>query len=210
MSINVEIFKNINITTPYDRIYSRLGYVWGKTKVNPQQQADLEKSIKQARDFIDLIAAAAIVKIEGVNGSKIEFEHNFVLKSNGLKKLLIGCTHALFMGATSGEEIVAQIEKNSRAADVTKAVIFDAVASEITDLALNWVVNYYNNLLRRENKTLTPQRFSAGYGDLGIENQEIFTDILKMPDLGVRITDTFLLIPEKSVTAVCGIKNIEN
>jgi cobalamin-dependent methionine synthase I len=48
-------------------------------------------------------------------------------------------------------------------------------------------------------------RYSAGYGDLALENQRQIHRLLGMELLGVSLTDHSVLVPEKSVTAISGI-----
>ncbi|MFH1238699.1 MAG: methionine synthase, partial [bacterium] len=108
----------------------------------------------------------------------------------------------------AGSKIMTAIRTNSASKDVTQAVIFDATASEIVDEALNWIIDYLNRELRRENKYLTRKRFSAGYADFALSNQEIIYKTLQMKKLGVTLTKNYIMNPEKSVTAITGIKAI--
>lgn len=51
----------------------------------------------------------------------------------------------------------------------------DAVASEMADAALDWIMDYINRQLRREGRHLLPRRFFAGYADFALDNQaELF------------------------------------
>lgn len=52
-------------------------------------------------------------------------------------------------------------------------------------------------------------RYSPGYGDLPLTNQKIIFDILNLERLGLRITERFMLVPEKSVIAIAGVEGIE-
>ena len=79
----------------------------------------------------------------------------------------------------------------------------------MADSAFDWIITYYNRELRREDKSLDDKRYSAGYGDFNLENQKIIYDLLGLKKIGVDITDTFVLIPEKSVTAMVGIKEVK-
>jgi hypothetical protein len=88
---------------------------------------------------------------------------------------------------------------------VTRAVVLDAAASEIVDAALDWIMAYCNQGLRREGKMLMNTRYSAGYGDLALDSQRAFYRLLGLERLGVSMTDTCILVPEKSVTAVTGV-----
>jgi cobalamin-dependent methionine synthase I len=118
-----------------------------------------------------------------------------------------GCNEALWCAATAGSGIAHQIHESEKN-NLTRAVIFDAVASEMTDSALDWIVDYVNGVLRRENKQLTSKRISCGYADFDITYQKTIYEMLKLKILGIEITETCMLVPEKSVTAVLGIRDI--
>ena len=100
------------------------------------------------------------------------------------------------------------IRQDTAADNLTRAVVLDATASEMVDAALDWMESLFGRELRRESRQLTKSRFSCGYGDLALENQRLFYDLLEMKQLGVELTETLILVPEKTVTAVAGIEPI--
>ena len=58
----------------------------------------------------------------------------------------------------------------------------------------------------REGKELCP-RYSPGYGDFALENQKgIFNLLSPSKYTGLTLKDNMIMVPEKSVTAVIGIK----
>lgn len=204
-----EKFEPIIVDLPLREIYSRLGYVNGKTQLSDKQQKQINSYIKQAESLVELKGAAITLDINRINQQSIYLSNDIILNSKSLAKLLVKSSQGLFIGATAGAAIIKAIEENSlNDGDMTQAVVFDAVASEMTDAALDWMVNFYNRNLRRENKILTKRRFSAGYGDFKLDYQKVFFEVLNLKDLGVEITENFLLLPEKSVTAVAGIQQI--
>ena len=112
------------------------------------------------------------------------------------------------MGATAGSEVMAAIAGEATGDRLTRGVVLDAVASEMVDASLDWIMSYFRRELRRENKTLTEKRYSAGYGDFLLENQGVLFRLLELDRIGVAITDNFILIPEKSVTAIAGVRGV--
>ncbi len=199
------VFKNINISVPYKEIYRRLGYRENITSVSPKQKKEIEDYIAEALSCISLKGTGMRLAISGKYTDKIVLENGTVFKSSGLAKMLQSSSGILLIAATCGNKIMSSIKKNSLGKNVTKAVVFDAVASEMTDSALDWIIGYFRNQLRREGKNITSRRFSCGYGDFVLQNQKIMHKILKLKSLGVKLSKTFILIPEKSVTAVAGI-----
>jgi len=54
------------------------------------------------------------------------------------------------------------------------------------------------------------RRFSPGYCDWNVKQQEILFRILKDDTAGVSLTDECLMVPRKSVSGIIGIGDTEN
>ncbi len=199
------VFKNININLPHKEIYRRLGYKEKVTAISIKQKKEIVGYITEALSYISLKGTGMRLAIIRKDLDKIVLENGTVFKSSGLTKMLQGSSEVLLIAATSGNKIMSKIKKNSVGENITKAVVFDAVASEMTDGVLDWIISYFRNQLCREGKSIALRRFSCGYGDFILENQKIMHKILKLNNIGVKLSKTFILIPEKSVTAVAGI-----
>lgn len=202
---SVVFLEKISIDPPREKIYQRLGYKKRTTEISTNQQEETDRFINEASSFISLKGSLLRLAINHNDGEKIILSKNLTFKSKKLSAFLRDCQEAVLMGATAGNAIMEAIKEKTRQDDLAAAVVYDATASEMTDSALDWITSYLNQLLRREGKTLLPRRFSAGYADFNLENQKAIYEILQMRKLGVKITSSFILIPEKSVTAVSGI-----
>lgn len=200
----------INVTPPIERIYSRLGYAKGKTSIDRQSKEKVDKYIEQALQIITLKASITRLPVINIKNNVVNLVSGISFHSKDIASLISGCEEVLFMGATAGAEIAKTISEYSNGNNVTEAVVYDALASEMTDAALDWVVKFFSNSLRRESKGLTKRRFSAGYGDFQLKNQKLIFEVLELEKLGVSITEEYLLIPEKTVTALAGIKIVNN
>lgn len=201
----LQIFPSINILLPMGAIYRRLGYKMGITKVNERKREEVERYIEYAASLISLKGAGLRVPLERVDPPLIVLKTGADVRSVRLAGLLNGCKEALFIGATAGSAVMDAILGDTEGGDMTRGVVMDAVASEMTDAALDWIIGFFNRLLARENARLTRRRFSAGYGDFLLENQKMMYDMLELYRIGVTINENFILTPEKSVTAVVGI-----
>ena len=70
------------------------------------------------------------------------------------------------------------------------------------------VQNEVAEQLQQQGKYIRP-RFSPGYGDFSISHQKDFISLLDTPKkIGLSMTETYMLTPTKSVTAVIGISDI--
>ncbi len=207
----IVFFDSIIIETPREKIYRRLGYRKGVTALPASREAEVERHISEALVKISLRGVGLRIALSGKNDSQVILageEGRETLKSRRLAGFFSGCSEALLMGATAGSEVVRAIEEDTAGNRLTRGVVFDAAASEMVDASLDWIMSYFAGQLRRENKVLTEKRFSAGYGDFHLENQGIMFRLLELEKIGVQITKSLVLIPEKSVTAVAGVKGI--
>jgi len=203
--MDIQFFDSISVPVPLNMIYARLGYKKGKTDIGAAMRKRVDAQIDEAMNIIKLRGSAAMIDIKGIDEARTVLENNIELKSVELARMLNGCGELLFMGSTAGREIVDMIRGKSRVNDMACAVVYDAVASEVVDKAIDWISALYNRRLSRENKRLTRRRYSAGYGDFLLDNQKIICETLMMKKLGVGLTQNYMLVPEKSVTAVSGI-----
>jgi cobalamin-dependent methionine synthase I len=198
-------FHAMRVPLPTKAIYKRLGFKKGVTELNRAEEDKLVAIIDEASRSVHLKGAACMLDIVRVDRSGVELEDRTVFTSSALAGMLSGCDQVLLMGATAGQAIMEEISSATQSENLTRAVILDAVASEMTDSGLDWIVDYMNQDLMRKSRRLTKARFSAGYGDFFLENQKTVHALLHLDKIGVSITDRCILMPEKSVTAVAGI-----
>ena len=198
-------FHAMRVSLPMKAIYKRLGFKKGITELNPAEEDKLVATIDEASGIVHLKGAACMLNLVRVDLSGVELEDRTNFTSSALAGMLSGCEQALLMGATAGQTIMEEISSATQSENLTRAVILDAVASEMTDSGLDWIMDYMNQDLMRKARRITKARFSAGYGDFSLENQKAIHALLRLDKIGVSITDRFILMPEKSVTAVAGI-----
>lgn len=202
----VLFFESISIPLPRKNIYRRLAFVKGVTDVPAAQQEEIERYIGDASTLIHLKGAGLRLPITEITGARIILPDGAEFESRQLARLLANCSEIVLMGATAGREIMDAIEKDATGENLTRAIVLDAAASETVDASLDWIMDYFNQSLRRESRRLLGKRYSAGYGDLFLETQKTMYQLLQLDKIGVEITESSILIPEKSVTAITGIR----
>ncbi|MDQ5985461.1 MAG: hypothetical protein CSYNP_01171 [Syntrophus sp. SKADARSKE-3] len=202
----VRYFDTITLAqVPREAIYRRLGFRRSSTRMSSRQQKETGSDIQNALDLIRLQGAVLRLPFHVESAGRVVLPEDIVFTSINLATFLKDSAEILLMGATAGEAVMEAIRRDTSGDHVTRAVVMDATASETVDAALDWIMSYLNQGLRREGKTLLKTRYSAGYGDLALENQRVIYKLLGMDRMGVAITDSCILVPEKSVTALTGI-----
>lgn len=112
------------------------------------------------------------------------------------------------LACTLGAEAERELLKLSKT-NLLRSVIFDAVCTarieETADECEEKIKEY-----AKENGYFTNFRYSPGYGDFPLDMQKSLISALEAEKrIGLTVTDNFLMIPRKSVTAVIGLFNIE-
>ncbi|MGD0022159.1 MAG: methionine synthase [Smithellaceae bacterium] len=202
---SIVFLEKIVIDPPRTKIYQRLGFKKRTTQIPINQQKETDRFIDEAVSIISLQGSLLRIPINKNDGKKIFLAGNVIFDSKKLSSFLSNCKEAALMGATAGNAIMEAIEGKTNQDNLAAAVVYDATASEMTDAGLDWIMDYLNQQVRREGKTLLPRRFSAGYADFNLKNQKAIYEMLQMEKIGVTITSSFILLPEKSVTAISGI-----
>lgn len=129
---------------------------------------------------------------------------NMKIQSKNLRKNLNGCEHVILLGATLGIKVDLLMKRYSYT-DMAKVVVLQACAAAMLEEYLDERQTELAEEMRKEGLYLRP-RFSPGYGDFSILHQK---DILTMTDapkkIGLSMTDSSMLTPVKSVTALIGL-----
>lgn len=183
----------------YDEALRYLGY--SGQKIEGNTEAEIKKYIKLAEEKLKPKYTYRIFDLESSEGVFLK-NTNVIFYGSDIKKHLSGANRCAVMAATLGmesERILSRLSKLS----ISEAVIFDAVCTakieelcdkcenEISETAENAYINF---------------RYSPGYGDFSIDCQRDIVRLLSAEKaIGLTVTDSFLMIPQKSVTAVIGI-----
>lgn len=122
------------------------------------------------------------------------------IESKDLYRHLKGCHSVILFAATIGIGVDRLIGKYSRIAPA-KSVIIDALGSSAIEY---WCDIAELEITKGEEKHCS--RFSAGYGDFSLSCQKDFVRCLDVSrKLGITLSDSLLMTPTKSVTAVIGL-----
>jgi len=127
-----------------------------------------------------------------------------VIPSKHLAKNLSSCESAILFAATIGPAADKLIKKYS-IINLAKAAVVQAAGAALIETFCDSLEDTIESEATARGLYLRP-RFSPGYGDLSLEYQRDFFNILECNKrIGVSLTDTCLMYPSKSVTAIIGL-----
>lgn len=166
--------------------------------------------IKEA--FLELKSVARMRSICRVFNLKIEEDRllfaDISTNSRSLARNLNECEKVILFGATLGSEVDRLIDRMS-IMDMAKAVVLQACAAALLEEYCDNCQDDLTVKLKKEKYFLRP-RFSPGYGDFSIEYQKNIIHLLDSAKrIGLTITDSYMMSPKKSVTAVIGLSRYD-
>lgn len=125
--------------------------------------------------------------------------------STDLQTNLEGCQEAIIFAATIGLFTDVQIKKESILSPA-RACVYQAVGATVIEA----VCDDFNEWIRDKeiaSQNVLKPRYSPGYGDVPLDVQkDIFKELDCARIAGITLSDSLHMIPEKSVTAIIGIK----
>ncbi len=203
---HVYYFNSIPFVLSEDTVYSRLGRNRFLNRLPEAKKKLIGQYITEGIALCHPAGCWLRLNILERTTESVTFENGDKLNSTSLAELLSSSHAVLLTASTVGGAIIEASAAASNAGEGVKALVFDAVGSEMADGCIGWLHDYIGQQFKRGGERLSRRRFSPGYGDLGLENQRIIYDILNLEQLGIRLNSSLIMIPEKSVTALSGIE----
>ena len=119
-----------------------------------------------------------------------------------IRAFLSDCDSVVLLAATLGAE-AENLIRRAAGRDMAEAVILDAAGSAAIEKVCD---NFCEDLAAELAPRCLTDRFSPGYGDMPLSDQHAFFRVLDVSRrIGVTLSDSALMIPQKSVTALIGV-----
>ncbi len=132
----------------------------------------------------------------------IQFESKYLARN------LAGCSKVILIASTIGP-VADNLIRRFTKLDAAKVAIMQAAGAMFIESYLD----SFNAQLEKEAEEQgfkLHSRFSPGYGDVSLEIQRYFFSILPCTQrIGLTLTNSLVMTPEKSVTAFIGMEPIE-
>ena len=121
-----------------------------------------------------------------------------------VRAFLSECGSVALLAATLGAE-AERVIRRAAGRDMTEALILDAAGSAAIEAVCD---NFCEDLAAAMAPRYLTDRFSPGYGDMPLSDQfKLFRVLDVSRRIGVTLSDSALMIPQKSVTALIGVSD---
>ncbi len=188
------------------KIKEALRYMGYKRKDILQDDDTLKSTIESMKELESFVRPKYTYKVLEISvepeNKTVDFSY-FRVVSRNLSRNLKDCKRAVVFAATLGTQADLLIRRYAKSS-ITKSVIINACGSAL----IEQVCDDSQEEIRSIVGGYFRPRFSPGYGDFDLKHQ---TDIISLLDaqkaIGLTLSDTLILMPEKSVTAIMGISS---
>lgn len=193
---------NFDLKIDKSEILRYLGYSGQKLDENTSRLIDecIEKMKNHIKPLYVFRRFKTEFKDEGIKLSGTDL----CLSGKDIRNHLEACEECVILCVTLGisADNLIRITQNT---SMSEAVVLDACAVEFIEKICDSICENMARSLKTENLRLT-SRFSPGYGDLPLEIQPKIASVVDAQRrIGLTVTESHILIPRKSVSAIIGI-----
>ena len=163
-----------------------------------------ERVAKLRDEASGVVRPARVWRRFEINDGAIGSEDARLEISGKLARHLDGCRDACLVCGTIGAGFDA-FQRRASVSSGADALIVQAIGAAMVEKWMDAVEDEIRLALAPGESLV--ERYSPGYGDFPLSAQRAVFDLLNAPKLvGVSLTDTLLMVPSKSVSAVIGIR----
>jgi len=204
----MRIIKNVKLKIDEDEVLRYLGY--SKNKVVKSKEIILQvykEEIERAYNLFQPQGIYASFKINKIFFSEreINLENGFPLYfHNSAIHFLEGADYLILGVVTIGNSLEDKTSEFFAHNEYSRALALDAVGT----VAIRYLGQHVRNIICQEVKEQhlqTTKFFSPGTTEWGISQQKNIFEIIPADKIGVRLTDSYMMIPKKSLSWAIGI-----
>ena len=179
----------------------------GKIGDGPAKEAVLDH-LKEALEIAKSKAAPAIsiakLRILKFNPDSLELGNGIILFTKELSSSLKGATHIYAFVVTIGKGLEEAASAYMDSGDHLLGYLLDRIGSFSVESLAEKVESDLRSDLAPEGLGVS-MRFSPGYCDWRIEEQFKLAGIIDFAKAGITLTESCMMIPKKSISAVVGV-----
>jgi hypothetical protein len=199
------VIKTLPFEPKPNQVYARMGFKPWKAEIPSGMMPLVDQAIELGRRLIEPQGCWECHTISTSRIEGIQTDQGLSVNSQKVAVWMEDC-HALYLTAiTLGTRLDHQVADLSANGQMTLGFLLNAYGAEAAEALMESMDRHLKNLARRDG-WITTKRYSPGYGDWEIRAQEPLLRLIRADQIGINLTDSYLMVPEKSVSAIIGVK----
>jgi len=202
---SVVIVRNLSAEPEARQVYARMGFKPHKADIPEAMKPLVVEAMALGRDLAKPIACFCTHPVKEITDGRLLIDSAFDITSEKAAARMTGCAEIYLMAVTIGHDLDAKVAELSQSGDMTRAFLLNAYGSEAAEALMESLNREITRQVESRGMTTT-KRYSPGYGDWPVTAQRDLLGHLGAERIGIRLTESCLMIPEKSVSAIIGVK----
>ena len=223
-SEGIKLVTKIPLEIDRNEIYRLAGVKGENKKLTSKLEQVIDEKILQAKNLIVPKALYIIKNVTEVDDEKVCFKDKSHITVKTFRKFISSIEKMAVALCTLGNVIDEEISDKNNKGLYTEALILDIIGS----VAVENIANKINLLVCQKAEHMglqTSQRFSPGYGNFDLIEQENIFKMLNSGEINVSLTKSLMMVPKKSISfclylgklkknmpkqcTICGLVNCE-
>jgi len=171
---------------------------------SPRIASLLDECMGLARQLLQPAYSHVFKEIQDIRGSEVFIEDGLVLQGSSVSQLLSRCAKVAVFVLTVGGALEEMAGRMADEGLIVKAYVLDAMGSAAAEKLADMVQASIATAAGAEGLCIS-RRFSPGYCDWDIWQQQMVFSALGGDFAGVRLTEDCLMVPQKSVSGIIGV-----
>lgn len=131
-------------------------------------------------------------------------DEKYIIESKSLRKHLANAEQVIFLAATVGEMVEEAASAAFARGEYALGLLIDAAATAAVEQTADALETLLVGKFQGQGLKMT-FRFSPGYGDWDLREQAKVVALANAEAIGITLTDSLMLTPRKSITAIIGL-----
>jgi len=189
---------------PVSDVFRMMGYPDSESVSAPVREI-CRAQVCRLADLVDSWGGSRAVRIDGIDDDLVRLDSGRTLRSRRLARILRRATSVEICLATVGSRVTTEINGLVASGDMIEAMTLDAAASVVTSVLMAQLRKRVcvEALDRKCGATLP---YGPGYTGWQIEDTVTLFSYLAAETLPVHLNEQLMMVPEKSLLNVIGIR----
>ena len=204
---DIKIIKDIKLDIDRNAVFHYQGYSQKKVKEPNQNILRItEEEINRGYNLFKPQGIYSLIKITCFTSKeRINLENKLVFRfSKSIINKLKGASHLLVGVVTIGDFLEKKVSELFSQGEYPRALALDAVGTVAVEY-FSWRVRKMARQEVKEQGFKTSRHFSPGYSGWGVSQQEIIFKSIPADNIGVRLSKSYMMLPQKSLSWAIGV-----
>jgi hypothetical protein len=188
------------------KVFRTIGYAQD-SKPSARIASLVNEYTENVHHIIEPTVSHVIKDVNFIVGKHIVLESNIVITSKIMAKVMESASRIVIFTLTIGDPLEGITSQLAEDGLMSQASVLDAIGSTAAENVAISFEEKIRNMADSQGMEIS-RRFSPGYCDWDVSQQKMLFQALDGDQAGIHLTDSYLMIPRKSISGIIGIGTV--